>query len=121
MGKPRVRLLLAGARSADMEVLECHYDIWKGIEDKSQLSGLRNRFKILLSWLLAYPSLIWRYMHLPAHDAVIVGYMGQLDVLVLRLFATVRGVPIVWDAFISLYDTVVKDRHIVSRYSPIAW
>lgn len=121
MGKPRVRLLLAGARSVGMEVLECHYDIWKGIEDKSQLSGSGNKFKILLSWFFAYPSLIWRYLRLPSHDAVIVGYMGQLDVLVLRPFASLRGVPIVWDAFLSLYNTVVKDRHIVSRYSPIAW
>lgn len=102
-------------------MIECHANIWKGVEDKSQLSGLKNKFLRLISWLFAYPILIFRYMFLPSHKAVIVGYMGQLDVLVLWLFARIRGVPIFWDAFLSLYDTVVEDRQIVSKYSPVAW
>jgi glycosyltransferase involved in cell wall biosynthesis len=32
-----------------------------------------------------------------------------------------RGVPIVWDMFIPLYDTVVRDRRLVRSSSPIAW
>jgi glycosyltransferase involved in cell wall biosynthesis len=104
-----------------MEVIECHADIWKEIVDKSQISSFKNRLKKLSSWFLSYPLLIWRYMLLPSHDAVLVCYLGPVDILALKLFARLRGVPVIWDAFLSLYDTVVNDRQMVSRRSPLAW
>jgi glycosyltransferase involved in cell wall biosynthesis len=119
VGKPRVRLLLEGARHAGIEVLECHAHVWGGVEDKSQL-GLAGRLGRLLRWLAAYPRLIWRYLWLPSHDAVIVPYLGQLDVLVLWPFARLRRTRVLWDAFLSLYDTVVDDRRLAGRRSPIA-
>ena len=39
--------------------------------------------------------------------------MGQLDVLVLWPFAKLRRRPIIWDAFLSLYNTIVEDRQLV--------
>ena len=36
--------------------------------------------------------------------------MGHLDIIIIRLFARLRGAPVIWDAFLSLYDTVVHDR-----------
>ncbi len=104
-----------------MEVIECHTNVWKGIEDKSQIATLGIKLSRLISWFFSYPSLVWRYLHLPRHDIVIVGYMGQLDILILWPFARLRSVPIVWDAYLSLYDTVVNDRKIVSKHSPLAW
>jgi glycosyltransferase involved in cell wall biosynthesis len=65
--------------------------------------------------LLAYPGLIWRYLRLPAHEAVLVGYLGIFDLLVIKLFARLRGAPVCWDIFISLYDTVVKDRKLAGN------
>jgi glycosyltransferase involved in cell wall biosynthesis len=120
-GKPRVRILLRGLRENGVEVIECHKEVWGGIEDKSQLKGLSRKLRLFLNWLLAYPVLIWRYLRLPKHDAVVVGYLGQLDVLILWPFAQLRGVPIVWDAFLSLYNTVVEDRRMVGPRNPLAW
>lgn len=120
-GKPRVRILLRGLRENGVEVIECHKEVWGGIEDKSQLKGPWRKLRLLITWLLAYPALIWRYLRMPKHDAVVVGYLGQLDVLVLWPFAKMRGVPIVWDAFLSLYNTVVEDRQLVRPGNPIAW
>lgn len=120
IGKPRVRILLRGLRSNGVDVIECHKDVWGGIEDKSQIKGFTRKLRLLFIWLLAYPGLIWRYLRLPKHDAVVVGYLGQLDVLVLWPFAKIRGVPIVWDAFLSLYNTVVEDRRMVGPHNPIA-
>ncbi len=117
LGKPRVRLLLAGARAMNLEVLECHSEIWEGVEDKSQLAGIKAKAKRISSLLLSYPFLIYRYLQLPPHDVVVVAYMGQFDILVIWLFARLRGVPICWDVFISLYDTVVIDRKIISQKS----
>ena len=68
-----------------------------------------------LRWLMAYPKLIVRYITAPRHDAVLVPYMGHLDVLLLKPLARLRGAPIVWDAFLSLWDTVVLDRRMVGE------
>jgi glycosyltransferase involved in cell wall biosynthesis len=121
VGKPRVRLLLAGARTAGLDVLECHEHVWAGIEDKSQVHGIGSRLGLLGRWVRAYPTLILRYVRLPEHDAVIVGYPGVFDVLVLWPLAWIRGTPILWDVFLSLYDTLVRDRRLLSPWSPLAW
>ncbi len=121
LGKPRVRLLLRGARSVGIEVIECHSHVWEGVKDKSQLHGLRTKLLYMLHLFLAYPSLVWRYLFLPSHDAVIIGYMGLLDVIIIWPFSRLRNVPVIWDAFLSLYDTAVNDRKVVSNISPIAW
>lgn len=121
MGKPRARILLRGLRENGAEVTECHRDIWTGIDDKSQVRGIWALIKIIARWLSSYPHLVWRYLRLPRHDAVILAYLGQLDVLVLWPFARLRRVTIAWDAFLSLYDTVVDDRKLLGRNHPLAW
>ena len=119
-GKPRTRILLRGLQEAGVEVIECHVPVWSGVEDKSQLSGWWSRLRYILMWLISYPILIARYLRLPAHDADIIGYMGQLDVLVMWPFARLRGVTIVWDALMSLYIAIVVDRQLLSPRSPLA-
>jgi glycosyltransferase involved in cell wall biosynthesis len=121
LGKPRTRILLCGLREAGVPLTECHVDVWNGVEDKSQLSGWRQIVNCVLKLLLAYPTLVWRYLRLPPHDVVIVGYFGHFDILVLWPFARLRGVPVLWDAFLSLYETAVEDRAMVSPRHPIAW
>jgi glycosyltransferase involved in cell wall biosynthesis len=120
IGKPRVRILLRGLRENGVDVIECHSDVWSGVEDKTQVVGWGNKAWFLLRWLLSYPTLILRYLGLPSHDVVIVGYLGHLDILILWPFTKLRRVPLVWDAFISLYDTVVGDRKFVSPQHPLA-
>lgn len=112
-GKPRTRILVNGLRKEGAFVAECTADIWDGVEDKSQLSGITARLNILWRYLLTYPRLVWRYLRSPRHDAVFVAYMGHFDVLILWPFAKLRGSRIVWDAFLSLYDTVVDDRRLI--------
>ena len=112
--------MIKGLRENSAEVMECHVDLWRGTEDKSQVKGFLSKIKIALSYLINYPLLVCRYLLLPKHDVVVVGYMGQFDILVIWLFARIRGVPICWDVFLSLYDTVVVDRKIVSQRSIFA-
>lgn len=119
-GKPRVRILLEGAKALGLEVIECHTEIWEGVEDKSQISGFLEKTKRAIYLCMSYPLLIYRYLRLPRHDIVFVGYMGHIDVLVIWFFAYMRGVPICWDVFLSLYDTIVIDRKVVSKKSIVA-
>ena len=119
-GKPRTRILLHGLRQTGIELVECHTDIWAGVEDKSHITGWRQRIKFLLRLLGSYPGLVWRYLCLSQHDAVIVGYPGQLDILVLWPFARLRGAPLVLDLVQSLYTTVVDIRRMVEPRHPLA-
>lgn len=113
-GKPRNRIMIRGLRENGVEVIECHAEVWEGIDDKSQIHNWSQKLHVFAVWLLSYPGLIWRYLRLPKHDAVIVGYMGHLDILVLWLFAKLRRVPVIWDVFLSLYNTAVEDRNLVA-------
>lgn len=110
LGKPRVRLMRDCLRQIDPDLIEVHDPVWEGVEDKSGLSGARRLLGIAVSWLLAYPLLVWRFMAAPKADVVVIGYLGLLDAIVLAPFARIRGIPVVWDAFLSLYDTYVRDR-----------
>ena len=120
VGKPRNRIVRDGLRGQGVEVIECHADVWSDIEDKSQVTGGLRWFFLLARWLLSYPRLIGRYLRLPDHDAVLIGYPGQLDVLVLWLFAKWRGKPVVLDVLMSFYAAIVDDRRLVGRWHPLA-
>lgn len=120
-GKPRVRILRDGLRAHGVEVTEIHAGIWEDIGDKSALRGAGKWLRRGLRLLAAYPGLIWRYLRAPPHDLVLVSYPGQLDVLVLRPFAWIRRKPVVFDWFISAFDTVVEDRKLLGRRNPMAW
>jgi glycosyltransferase involved in cell wall biosynthesis len=54
--------------------------------------------------------LVVSYQRLPAHDAVIVPYLGQADVLLARILTRMRRTPLIFDPYLSLYQTVVRDR-----------
>lgn len=112
-GKPRWRILRDGLRAAGATVLELHASVWEGIDDKTQVHGRGRRLRLLARWLASYPALLWRFLLSPRPDLVLVGYPGILDVVLLAPLARLRGVPVAWDMFLSLYDTVVLDRRLI--------
>jgi hypothetical protein len=112
--------MLRGLRENGVLVHECHSDVWSGVGDKSQLTDFIPRLRVLGRWFFSYPKLIWCYLKAPKHDVVLVPYMGHLDVLLLWPFAKLRGATLVWDAFLSLYNTIVEDRRLLSEYNPFS-
>lgn len=116
LSKPRTRILRDGLREIGVDIVEIHADVWSRHADKSQLGKL-TMVLTLLRLVFSYPGLIFRYWRAPDHDVVMIPYLGQFDVLVLWGFARLKGKPIVWDMFLSLYDTVVNDRKMASRWS----
>jgi glycosyltransferase involved in cell wall biosynthesis len=117
--KPRVRLLLEGARAAGYEVVEVQADVWRDVRDKSQL-GPAGWLRVSLRMLAALPSLLWRYARAPAHDWVVAGYPGLPLALLLWPLARLRGARVAWDVFISAWDTVVRDRRLLGPRHPVA-
>ncbi|WAT18764.1 glycosyltransferase [Aurantiacibacter sp. MUD11] len=110
LGKPRTRLLRESLRQIDPALRMLHFPVWEGVEDKSVMRGPGARLEVGLRLLLAYPVLALRYLFAGPHDVVVIGYMGLFDMLLLAPLAKLRGKPVVWDAFLSIYDTYARDR-----------
>lgn len=119
-GKPRLRILHAGLRAAQIDLREIRVNIWHGVEDKSQVKTLGARFLLLARCLLAYPYLIFRLVCAPRPDLILVGYPGIVDVVVASVIGRLKRVPVAWDVFISVYDTVVEDRQLLKRNGIVA-
>jgi glycosyltransferase involved in cell wall biosynthesis len=120
---PRNAVLIAGLRQNGVEVIECHYELWKGgfrSNKMTLLAGFGRKLQIVVRALFAYLVLICRYLRLGDHDAVVVGYLGHVDIFFLMPFAKLRRKPIVFDAFFSLYDAAILDWQLASKRSLLA-
>jgi glycosyltransferase involved in cell wall biosynthesis len=115
---PRNRILMAGLREAGVEVRECHSPLWKGTADKLRHAASSWLSPLLLArWAWAYLSLSARFLASPRPDFLFVGYSGHFDVFPAWCLSRLRGVPLVFDAFLSLYDSLVLDRGRVAASS----
>lgn len=110
---PRNTVLISALRHAGADVVECHEPLFSSADDKIRMSRsllTTLRFAVLL--LVKYCRLAWKYVRLPACDVVVVGYGGLGDVPLARMLTLFRRRPIVYDALVSYYDTVVCDRQL---------
>ncbi len=113
-GYPRVRVLLEGLKRTGHQVDQCRLPFLSDVVSKLEGAASPVRaVRLALGLLLIHLRLSWRFLRMPRPDLLLVGYPGQLDLYTARLLATLRGVPLVLDAFVSLYDTMVDDRGLV--------
>ena len=81
--------------------------------------------RAILAGLLVITSAIWRVIDISIRllrcRALVVGYLGQLDVLLLAPMAHALGRPVIFSPLVTITDTVVEDRGLVPAGSPIAW
>lgn len=117
--KPRIRILIEGLKAHGIHVHEAPIPVWTGIRDRGTLRA-GEKAAVALRYVAALPRLVASYLRAPRHDAVLVAYPGLFDVFVLLPLARLRGVPIVWDMFISPWDTAVNDRRLYHRWHPVA-
>jgi glycosyltransferase involved in cell wall biosynthesis len=108
-----VRLLAKTGCELDVR----HVPLWGKREDTVVR---RSKARLAGRAILAMPRLVRRFGSAPAPDVLLVLYPGQLDVPFLAWSARRRGVPILFDPFISLHDTVVQDRRLVPERSLLA-
>lgn len=100
----RNRIMIEGLRRNGVDVIECHETLWRGVEDRvAAASGRWLSPEFVWRVLRVYARLIWRYLHCPPHDILVVGYPGQFDVFLAFVLARVRRTPLVWDIFMSVY------------------
>lgn len=80
-----------------LQALKVHFDVIEITSDKS-------------SYLLRIPEVLLRFLWVSIfrrYSLIYAGFLGQPLVLFIRLFSRI---PIVFDAFISIYDTLCLDR-----------
>src|SRR5205085_2991351 len=105
------RIVAAALRAGGHEIVEIHEPLWERTRDKhagyfSPASLVRLAAQWLRSaWRLA------RTWHRSGGAAVaVVGFNGQLDVLLLRMLALRHGPRIVFAPLVTLTETLVDDR-----------
>lgn len=116
----RNRSLLDAMEYAGIDVELCHVPL---LDKRNKISGLRDPVALARLGIRAarsYRRLVSRYLQAGRHDLVLVGYLGHVDVMLARALTSLRGTPVVFDAFISLSDTLVDDRGVFGSESTMA-
>jgi len=117
----RNNVIIQGLRQNGVEVVECHVRLWRNTADKIR-SAKRGLFNpgLLGRALGSYLRLIRRHARIGDYDAMIVGYAGHFDLFLARLLTSFPRKPLVFDALLSLTETVVEDRGLAPRGSLLA-
>jgi len=115
---PRNRTLIDGLRKNGLEVVELNEPIWKGSRDKlARASSWWKSPGFLLRWAAAYFKLAFRLLREKDVDIIFVGYTGHFDIFAAKPLSVIKGVPLVFDTFLSLYEAFVADRAVVKAGS----
>lgn len=115
---PRNRVMIQALQAVGIEVAECHRPLWEKTRHKfgkflSPLSLLRLAFQAL--WV--YLRLTARYFSIGPSDAVIVGYIGQLDMILAWLLTRLPRRRLLFNPMVSIYETLIEDRRERSERS----
>jgi glycosyltransferase involved in cell wall biosynthesis len=104
---PRNRVLKSLLEREGIEVRVLQYELW-GSDRLIHVD--RSKLRLLVRLATAYARLLWGLARVERPDLVLFGYPGYFDVPMLAAVAKARRIPIVFDPFVSLFDTLVKDR-----------
>ena len=117
----RNSVIIQGLRQNGVEVVECHARLWRNTADKIQ-SVKKGLFhpELLRRALHTYFGLLRRYARIGDYDVMVVGYAGHFDLFLAKLLTIFSRKPLVFDALLSLTETIVEDRSLAPRGSLLA-
>lgn len=114
----RHQILARGLQENGVEIFYCHEAVWQRSADKTKdYGGIFGKFVLAFQLSWAYFKLVVRYFFVPRHDVMLVGFLGHFDMIVARFLTLLFRRKLVFDAFISLYDTSVLDRALIPEKS----
>jgi glycosyltransferase involved in cell wall biosynthesis len=116
-GYPRAETLIDGLRAAGHDVVEVHAPLFAGADARVAAGAGGGLLGTAWRQLVAAVRLGRAWFRVGDHNVVVVGNGGIADVLIARFLQNVDRRPLVMDAFIPLYDTVVRDRGLASPES----
>ncbi|MBN1423078.1 glycosyltransferase family 4 protein [Candidatus Fermentibacteria bacterium] len=115
--RPRFRILRRGLSLSGDSIAECHASVWGSLEDRSHIRTPIGYLLPAIKWCSALPRLMRAYHALPPHDVVLVPYLGPGDAVIAKHVARRSRVPVVYDPYVSLYETVIGDRQMAGPRS----
>jgi glycosyltransferase involved in cell wall biosynthesis len=113
-GYPRNDTLVEGLRELGHEVHEVHVPLFRDASQRVALGRGGGFLRTAWRQKLAAIRLALGWFRAQPHDVAVAGSGGLMDALILRFLQNVQRTPLVHDAFIPLYDTVVRDRQLAS-------
>jgi glycosyltransferase involved in cell wall biosynthesis len=113
-GFRRNRILRDLLERTGFELDICHVRLWDRREDHVVRHG---KLRLALRALWVYPLLVWKFLRVPTPDVLLVAYPGHFDMPLIAPLARLRGASVLFDTFLSLFDTIVADRQLVSEQS----
>jgi len=117
-GYSRNRVLIKGLKENGVTVKECHIDLWKGRLDKLEgIRDLKYSLSLIPRFIFVYMRLIMKLFAVGRYDVMIVGYAGHIDIFLAKILNFLRHKPLVFDAFLSLYDTAVNEFKVAGEGS----
>ncbi len=113
-GYPRNETLMAGLRARGHVVEEAHAPLFEGAGERVALGGGGGVVKTAARQSRAALRLAGAWFRASPHNVAVVGSGGVVDVPLLRFLQNIDRRPVVLDAFVPLYDTVVRDRGLAA-------
>lgn len=108
-------------RSNGCKVIECRVNT--EITSSEKVQSFKNPKTFILSLLTisyCWIKLIIKHSKLQEYNLMIVGYPSHVDVILGFILTKIKRRTLVMDAFIGLYDTIVKDRRLISQSNPLS-
>jgi glycosyltransferase involved in cell wall biosynthesis len=103
-GYSRNQIMIEALQQNDVKVVECHEQLWQGIEDRvASVEGGWLKFNFWKRVVRAYYNLLRKFRTIGHFDVLIVGYPGQFDILFAKILSCFKRKPVVWDVFMSIY------------------
>jgi glycosyltransferase involved in cell wall biosynthesis len=103
----RNRVIIALLRRGDFDVEVLQRPLW-GTKRYALID--QPKTGLALRAVRAYAGLLWGLLRAERPALLVVLYPGYFDMPLVAAIARLRGIPILFDTFISLHDTVVGDR-----------
>jgi glycosyltransferase involved in cell wall biosynthesis len=114
----RNQVMIAGLRSQNVEIYECHSTLWHSVADRvEQASGGWKSLRFWKRVFSAYWQLFRAHNRTPDYDVMLVGYPGQFDVYLGRLLSWWRRKPMALDILMSLH--LIAEERGLTKKSPL--
>lgn len=89
--------------------------VWQRLWPDDRVEAFaESRLKVVGRMAIVYPVLLLRLVIARRPDVYFVSYPGWFDLPVVKLVAWLKRRPVVFDVFISLYDTAISDRQLAA-------